>query len=57
MTQSFMDHYDVEKDLSKPIVEYSRYVLSKGTEGEMLVLSNGIMTKLEIKQGLLLVRK
>jgi len=49
MTKSFMEHYEVDKKLDKPLVEYTRYVLSKGTEGEMLALNNGIETKLKIK--------
>ncbi len=41
----------VEIQLEKPLIEYSRYVLDKGTFNEMLGLAEGITTKLNFKSG------
>jgi hypothetical protein len=46
-----MEHYEIQKDLDKPFVEHSRYVLAKGTESEKHALANGIETRLIIKDG------
>jgi site-specific DNA recombinase len=50
-TQSLLTHYSVEVVLDKPLVEYARYVLQKGTFDEMLGMAEGITTKLSFKAG------
>lgn len=50
ITQTLLSHYQIEQKLDKPFIEYSRYVLSKGTEGEKTALANGIKTKLIINE-------
>src|SRR5690606_12151464 len=42
-------HYDIERRLDKPIVEYARYVLSKGSDSERAGLTGGIQNKLILK--------
>lgn len=51
MTKSFMEHYEIQKDLDKPLVEYSRYILSNGTEIERTAFASGIIANLQICQG------
>jgi DNA invertase Pin-like site-specific DNA recombinase/predicted metal-binding protein len=51
VTQTLFKYYDVDRILNKPFVEYSRYILSSGTENEKTSLSNGIRTKLVIHEG------
>ena len=53
VTKTLLNHYKVEVNLSVPLVEYSRYVLSSGTEFEKSALAEGIENALEIKKGLL----
>lgn len=48
ITKSLFSHYKVEQDLDVPIIEYSRYVLMKGTESERLFIAKGIDTKLSL---------
>lgn len=48
-TQSLMTHYGMVKELAEPIVEYARYVLTKGTEIERIVLAKGLTSKIAIK--------
>jgi site-specific DNA recombinase len=52
-TSSLLSHYKVEQTLSSPLIEYTRYVLSNGTETEKTALANGINSKLSIEKGLL----
>jgi len=42
ITNSLLTHYKVEIEMSLPIIEYSRYVLDKGTFNEMFGLAEGI---------------
>lgn len=49
VTYSLLTHYKVEIEMSPPIIEYSRYVLDKGTFNEMLGLAEGIKTKFSFK--------
>jgi len=49
VTKSLLDHYKIEQKLDVPLIEYSRYVLSVGTEAEKSALADGITTKLQIK--------
>jgi predicted metal-binding protein len=53
ITKTLMEHYRFDHKLDKPFIEYSRYVLSKGTELEKLAFSNGIDSKIEMTNGLL----
>lgn len=55
ITQTLLSHYKIEQKLDNPFIEYSRYVLSKGTENEKTAFSEGIVTKLSIKNGLLCI--
>ncbi len=51
VTKTLLDHYKVEVQLENPFIEYSRYVLSNGTENEKTTFANGIGGKLLIKDG------
>ena len=51
VTKSLLDHYKIDQKLDVPLIEYSRYVLSVGTEIEKATLADGITTKLNIKNG------
>lgn len=53
ITKTLMEYYKFDKKLDTPFIEYSRYILSKGTEAERTSYTNGIITKLSIKNGLL----
>ena len=53
VTKSLLDHYKIDQKLDVPLIEYSRYVLSMGTEIEKAALADGITTKLKIKNGIL----
>jgi len=57
ITQTLLRHYKIEQKLESPFIEYSRYVLSKGTENEKTTFSEGFVTKLSIKNGLLYINK
>ena len=50
-TQSILSHYKIKQKLDKPLIEYSRYVLSAGTENEKTMLARGIKRKLKIRNG------
>lgn len=54
ITKTLFSHYKVEQDLDLPIIEYSRYVLMKGTELERVIFAKGIAIKLKLKGGLVL---
>lgn len=51
VTKILLEHYELEQSLDKPIVEYSRYILVRGTESERTVFSAGIRTKLQLYNG------
>jgi site-specific DNA recombinase len=51
VTKTLMDHYEFERKLENPFVEYSRYILSRGTEAERKMYVNGFITKLLINSG------
>lgn len=51
VTKTLFDHYKVEKELDIPVVEYSRYVLTSGTENERMALAAGLARKLQIREG------
>ena len=45
---TILTHYKIEQKLSKPLVEYSRYVLTSGTETEKVFYANNIENKLAV---------
>jgi len=51
ITQTLLRHYGIEQSLDKPFIEYSRYVLSKGTDNEKIAFTSGIKSKLSIDNG------
>ena len=51
VTKTLFDHYRVEQSLDIPFIEYSRYVLARGTEVERTTFAAGITTKLQIHNG------
>lgn len=57
ITKTLFSHYKVEQDLDVPIIEYSRYVLMKGTETEMTAFARGLNSNLTIKDSTLRLRK
>lgn len=46
--RTLMTHYNIEHELKHPTVEYSRYVLTKGSDEEKGCLVKGIITPLSI---------
>lgn len=48
-TNALMNHYDMHQSLSEPIIEYSRYILTKGSDEEKLQLIEGIVNNLTIR--------
>lgn len=48
ITKTLLDHYNLEQPLEAPLIEYSRYVLTRGTEIERTAYANGFITKLKI---------
>lgn len=52
VTKTLLAHYRIEQPLENPFIEYSRYVLTRGTEVEKTALANGIKSKLSIRDGL-----
>jgi len=53
VTKSLFDYYKVKVELESPFVEYSRYVLNNGSEGERASLTKGMLTRLAIKDSIL----
>jgi site-specific DNA recombinase len=51
ITRTLFGHYNVERELDTPIIEYSRYILTRGTETEMNLFAQGIETRLRIHDG------
>lgn len=51
VTKTLINHYKVALALSVPLVEYSRYVLTSGTEFEKSALADGIENHLVINKG------
>ena len=41
-TEALFEHYGVNRKLDKPIIEYARYVLNKGSFSEKVSLTKGI---------------
>lgn len=57
VTESLFNHYSVNRKLDKPVVEYARYVLSRGSFAEKARFTKGILSTLIIKDGKLLYNK
>lgn len=55
--QTIFNHYEIKQSLGKPIIEYSRYVLSAGLESEKVALADGLRVKFAIKDGSLQLLK
>ncbi|OGL24006.1 hypothetical protein A2791_03850 [Candidatus Saccharibacteria bacterium RIFCSPHIGHO2_01_FULL_46_30] len=51
VTKTLLNHYKIDRDLDNPFVEYSRYILASGTEGDRIRFASGIKTKLQIRHG------
>lgn len=51
VTRTLLEHYSLEQPLDIPLVEYSRYILVRGTEAERTVFAAGIKTKLQMNNG------
>ena len=56
VTKTLLGHYKLEQKLDAPFIEYSRYILSRGTEAERTAYANGFVTKLIINNGSLLIQ-
>ncbi len=56
VTKTLLGHYGLEQSLDVPFVEYSRYILVRGTEAERVAYVNGFTTKLLINDGNLLIQ-
>ena len=52
-TEALFEHYGVNRKLDKPIIEYSRYVLNKGSFSEKANLTRGIENSTYIKDGVI----
>lgn len=50
-TKSLLEHYGVDINLSNPLNEYARYVLTQGNEKEIAELTKGMSRKLMFKNG------
>jgi len=57
VTKTLFDHYKIEVTLETPFVEYARYVLINGTEGDKTAFANGIQMQLAVREGVLIFRK
>lgn len=51
VTKTLLEHYGLEQKLDVPFIEYSRYVLTRGTEAERTAYTSGFITKLLISDG------
>lgn len=51
VTKTLLEHYKLDQKLEIPIIEYSRYILTRGTEVERTSYANGFVTKLLITNG------
>lgn len=49
VSSTLMAHYDIERELEHPIVEYAHYVLTGGSDDENRELVGGIKNELVIK--------
>lgn len=51
VTKTLLEYYDLEQKLEQPFIEYSRYILTRGTETERTAYANGLATKLRVMNG------
>lgn len=51
ITKTLFTHYNINQQLNDPFIEYSRYVLTNGTESEKISFAANIETKLQIRHG------
>ncbi|HVW98957.1 MAG TPA: recombinase family protein [Candidatus Babeliaceae bacterium] len=51
IAKTLLVHYDVDRELGEPLVEYSRYVLTRGTDAEKSNLASHMKSKLQIRDG------
>ena len=51
VAKTLIEHYGLEQKLESPFVEYSRYILSRGTETERTMYANGFITRLLLNDG------
>lgn len=51
VTRRILEQYSVEALPSKPLIEYSRYILKNGSEAEKTAFANGVKDKIVIKNG------
>lgn len=49
--KTLLEHYGLEQKLDVPFIEYSRYILTRGTEAERTAYTSGFITKLFISDG------
>jgi len=49
-TQTLLGHYKIQQKLDEPLIEYARYILSRGTENDRTAFAAGIETKLQIRE-------
>lgn len=56
VTKTLLDHYEVNQLLESPFIEYSRYILTRGTESERTVFAKGIKSCILVQYGSLLLR-
>lgn len=49
--KKLLEQYKIQQSLEAPFVEYSRYILVRGTEAERLAFTAGIKTKLQLRDG------
>ncbi len=55
-SDAIFKHYKFSQKLDQPLIEYSRYVLQSGTDFEKTALSEGIVSKLSIKNGQIFIK-
>jgi DNA invertase Pin-like site-specific DNA recombinase len=53
VTKTLFEHYKIETKLENPFIEYSRYVLTNGTDAEKSTFAAGLDSRLTIKNGAL----
>ena len=56
-TQTLLGHYKIDQKLDEPLIEYARYILSRGTENDRTAFAAGIETKLQIRESQLLFQR
>lgn len=51
VTKTLLEHYKIQRELEQPFIEYSRYVLTSGTETERTTYTKGFKSMLSITNG------